>query len=454
MKRSVFLLLLVFLLALGMISCSDDSDNNVVTGDISNNKGSSNWADLWNDSQSNSTSANSTSNTISTADDESSKPENSPHIFVESIEPFCDGLAELYYYVGEDKTLNHGVVNTKGEIVYHIQPSWDHQLQLYTVGNGVVYLYEKDYKNNIRSEKYVVIDETGKVIIESGNDTFTEILDAGDGMIFVYKHTASISSEKHEYGILNYKGEWISPLTERETALSGVSYLGCNIFKISVPYDREGNGGDYLYDVLNKKSAVPAGDSWANTTFENGVICSSAIYPRQCFALHTDLTIEIIPNYEEPGKSLSYGRIINKQGEYIEIYDIATKKTVIFDDFKTSLVNSIQFVEDCALVIIKGVDENFYFTVIDSNAEMRFDPICGKPTGGINDGRIEYSTLDENGNYIFKIIRVDGTPVLEYITMLKFYNGVATYKTPEGDYCFVNDKGEIIVDSFHEVSVD
>ncbi len=91
---------------------------------------------------------------------------------------------------------------------------------------------------------------------------------------------------------------------------------------------------------------------------------------------------------------------------------------------------------------IKGEDGNVYYTVLDRNGNMLFEPISGK-SAHANEGKITllkddgYSVLDYSGNVIINSGK--------YNYIGTFNNGIAWAKNSSDQYVGIDEKGNVVI---------
>ncbi len=126
------------------------------------------------------------------------------------------------------------------------------------------------------------------------------------------------------------------------------------------------------------------------------------------------------------------------------------KKTVTFNNPKTGKtfafskynISDVGSADNNLLVSIKGEDEKYYYTVLDENGNMLFEPISGT-NAYAGDGKITllkddgYSVLDYSGNVI--------TDIGKYSYIGTFNDGIAWAKNSSDQYVGIDEKGNVVI---------
>lgn len=162
---------------------------------------------------------------------------------------FSDGVAWITYN-DETGTEQLALINTNGEIIYKesnnsaiIPP------EMY----GVSYIKSKD-------GNYKIITKEGKIVANSQDSEFDEILACGDGFALVYKYSGPKDS-KHLYGVIDKNGEFILDYINFNTKCLA-DYKGCGMFSIELS-DRTRwallncKTGNYIYIGTKYLASLP-----------------------------------------------------------------------------------------------------------------------------------------------------------------------------------------------------
>ncbi|MBP3592185.1 MAG: DUF1508 domain-containing protein [Clostridia bacterium] len=354
---------------------------------------------------------------------------------IKDLSAFYRGTANIQFEMN-GKTYS-GIINTEGEIIYYCEKGSFSWLRSEN-GYGLVI---SDGDDNQKS--YTWYNNEGEIIKTMTNDAFDEILSPwyNYDLMLVYKNTSTISKEEHSYGLLDYKGDWVKPLTA-EPQLNGFyglyMHIGGGIF-VASSSNREFH---YVYNSNTGQSyCLNHVFIHYESYFSQGVIyCQRTSkygndYPPY-FAFYPDGTVEEVPAFTFAYNAL----LVNNRGEYMSIYDHESKTTHVYESFPKSMFNDIKFENDLALIILKGADGKKYFTVIDKECNQKFDPIVCQ-SAYINEDKIVYSIPSDSGEYIYEMIDANGNVIISkeqgYTYMSGFYHGITLVK--KGDEGFYMD---------------
>lgn len=419
--------------------------------------------------------------------------------FISSVSDISGGVAEATLETEDGKSYN-AIIDIDGNVRYICDKS---EKIIYAPKS------ENDIGcvGSENSSTYKLINAKGEVIKTCDGSEFDEIVSLGSGYALVYKYQATIDSETHLYGVINNKGEWAVKLTDYgQEPFRGygdqysndddiwADYIGSNIFDIRVGYS---NNEHMLLNATNGKAFwVYVGfsgyeDYDGNISFEDGehyFICNMGgtyyhafvsdiplrangkidgdfledkkdLYrTSHDFVLYPDGTWKSIMEYPENGYEgitsdypamNGYEKAGDKwtkvEGDYITIYDYDTKKSAQFTDYKSSMVSGIEFEGNYSMVIIEGVDQKSYFTVIDSKGNMQFEPIMyGDSCPKYSSGKIVYQNT--SGQYI--IADTSGKIICDNLNFdsINEFNEDIAEASINGKTCFINSKGEILLD--------
>lgn len=129
----------------------------------------------------------------------------------------------------------------------------------------------------------------------------------------------------------------------------------------------------------------------------------------------------------------------NSDNDSLSFTDPSTGKTSVFSKYN---VSEIYCADNNFLLELNGKDGNKYFTVIDKNCNMLFEPVMG--TGAeANDSRLVlrtddgYSVLDYTG----KVIIPAGT----YSYIGAFNSGIAWAKNSSDQYVGIDVNGKVVI---------
>ena len=343
--------------------------------------------------------------------------DNVVEVTYRAITPFCDGEALVKY---EDRSGKKyaALITSKGKILYKLE---DGNIDDYTgnfssddvIGNtGGLYVINKYESGKI---KFYLIDEKGKPI-DTSKTEFDRVVHCRGGMALVYQDRSDPGGKHDCYGVIDKNGKWAIPLTDLGDtdfwySYNNTYYANNGIFQIIF-------GGPYtdqlhqsiLFNSKNGRYKV------IKTTEKIDFYDGTAYFYRDgaYYGIDTDFKEKKIGEYDHT----TGGYLIKVSNSYLSIFNPKTNKTAVFRDYpaeddidgsyaKTAAIQ--EFKNGYGLVSIIGKDKNNYFTVIDENAKMQFEPIKGCAYG-IDAGMVFYkdyyqttlNAVDLKGNLIIE----------------------------------------------------
>jgi len=350
---------------------------------------------------------------------------------------FVDDIACVFYT--ENGVNFVGLINRDGEIFY----SFDESLGVsgYTfIGNGATALTR--YDNNGESELVYIVDKNGNVTkqFEEG----MRLVAHGDGLALIYQRKDTIAAIEHLYGIIDSTGNWIQPLVDMGTYNNEEHYYaGSGVFAIAVWTWYYNN--DYVFWNAIDGNMFYVNNLEKQLAFEDGV---AFVYPTP----YTENVQIISPfdianlNEEKEGAEAPAYFWLYSSGQfkaedldgkdfigysngymYYTLEDVESpiyvtsldQSTVTYTDYPASMLHSIEFVGEHALVTIHGANGNLYFTLIDKNGNQQFEPI---ETESYNSWQGTHSIV--------------------------YSDGIVIFKNVEKKYCIANTLGDVIVTDY------
>ncbi len=374
-------------------------------------------------------------------------------VSMDSNEGFVDGLIKVIYE--QEGKMYWGVANTQGEVVYSQETDyrynyWEH------LGNGAGWA-------NLTGYEYSIITAEGEVIALNPEEEFDRVLCGENGLLWVYKYQTGINGAKALYGVLDAEGEWVVPMHELdfffEDYFSSYQYmLGEDWF---VYYYYTANRP--YYQLYNYKTDVTVLLGNIAGEFENYIYAKNVYYLDENEESQRMEYARISPNGEleetQPFTYISDGKLIYERSEedeetgveidQVEIYDIKTGTTVIYDDYSTDMVLSIKFVNNYGIVEIRGLDYNFYFTIIDENGVQQFEPIMGV-IEKYSESRIVYS---ESRYDINMVVDLQGNVIVPksagYGYIGNFNGGLAVAQIEKTEeWVIIDTQGNVVIEKF------
>ena len=366
---------------------------------------------------------------------------------VTEVRDFSNG----YAWVKSSGSSVFSLIDTSGKIIC-TSTSWvsdsDESSGVHDMSKDACYVEEAD-------GIYKIINKEGKVVASSADGKFDEILAAGDNLFFVHKYESGIDVSGHLYGTINEKGEFVNQLRECPYGTPEEAYYiggkAFEIFTITRP-------DDPLIYMSSIDKYISGGSRWNSPGYLSNI--GDTLYVRnynhviqvegsdtqyneshgyKYVAISPDGKIEKAPAFDAVINGMLVKRDINNSQFYISLTDPATGKTSVFSKYD---VYEFYRADNNFLLVLNGKDGNKYFTVIDKNCNMLFEPVMG--TGAeANDNRLVlstdegYSVLDYTGKVII--------PVGTYSSIRSFNSGIAWAKNSSDQYVGIDVNGKVAI---------
>ena len=362
---------------------------------------------------------------------------------------FKNGYAWISIESGGSKTYH--LIDTSGKIIYTSTSIY----AVHDMSNDACFVQEI-----ISENKYVykIINKNGQVVASSADGKFDEILASGDNLFFVHKYEGSIDSSKNLYGTINEKGEFVNNLRECpfvDSKKSKAEYVGAKSFIF----------GDLIYLSYSSIYMSSCNKFFANSNerqkykgvgndlyilYNHGITAEGSEKKYSEFndegykyvVIRSDGKIEKAPKFDY----IVNGLLITADSEKktVSFNDPTTGKTFTFSRYFISDVyhDNIKAADNNLLVSIKGEDGKTYFTVLDRNGNMLFEPVSGK-SAHANEGKVTlvtgdgYIVLDYSGNVIIDIGK--------YSYIGTFNDGIAWAKNLSDQYVGIDEKGNVVI---------
>lgn len=371
-----------------------------------------------------------------------------------------------YAWIESSGSKSCSLIDTSGKIIC-ASTSWvsdsDEISGAHDMINDACYVEENaGEKDGKVIYNYKIINKEGKVVASSEDGKFDEIYACGDNLFFVHKYESGIDVSRHLYGTINEKGEFVNQLRECPYGVlekDKTKYIGGKAFLVNM----DGSYYDHLYVYMSSngkffgevtdKGIENIGSS-LYVINRNGIKAegSDTLYSPQDgyehIAIRSDGKIEKAPAFD----AVVNGMLIKRNDDKTTFTDPTTGKTAAFSKYYPEYI--IAAGNDNFLVAINGADGKVYYTVLDKNANMLFEPVAGNQGDasyrrgagdGTNasDGRLVlassdgYSVLDYTG----KVIIPAGT----YSEIKPFNSGIAWAKNSSDQYVGIDINGKVVI---------
>ena len=374
-----------------------------------------------------------------------------------SFNKFVNG----YAWVKSSGSESYSLIDTSGKII-----CTSTAIEIHDMSNDACYVKEKvGDKDGEAIYNYKIINKNGKIVASSTDGKFDEILAAGDNLFFVHKYESSIDVSRHLYGTINEKGEFVNKLREcpyGELSETYTSYIGAKAFRVgagvyddpyiymssidkyignnAIAYGTQINIGNNLYIVNGSGIKVEGSDTGYYEYDDDGYAY---------VVIRSDGKVEKAPAFDEIINGMLVKR--DREKESVSFTDPATGKTATFSKYYPVYIDTAG--KDNFLIMIEGADGKYYYTILDKNGNMLFEPIEGtrgeiyseRAAGETyaNDSRLVlrtdegYSVLDYTG----KVIIPAGT----YSYIGAFNSGIAWAKNSSDQYVGIDVNGKVVI---------
>lgn len=353
---------------------------------------------------------------------------------------FSDGVAWIIY--NDEKGVEElALINTEGKIIYQEN---NNSTFLPSEMDGVSYIKDKD-------GNYKLIAKDGNIVANSQDGEFDSILACGDGFALVYKYSGPKDS-KHLYGVIDNKGKFVCDYIDLGFVAGYNYYKGCGVFSI---VDNVGlttllnlYTGKTIYlsskapEFIDGIGYLPKGYYITNGK-QNGNYFGMESYPAVSIDTNFDTTPINDFRYSTNGLLIAYD---GGHGKPISVIDPKTNNKYALDYNSTQLIK-LDYVDDFGLLKIKASDNNTYFTLLDKQAKEQFEAIKFDEVVKYANQKVIYKIGEK-----YTIIDTKGAVLadnLEYKTINEFSQDIALAITKYDEYCFINSKGEKILQNIH-----
>lgn len=348
------------------------------------------------------------------------------------------------------------LIDTSGKIICtstSYVEDYDGRNDAHDMSNDACYVKEKvGDKDGEAIYNYKIINKEGKVVTSSTDGKFDEILAAGDNLFFVHKYESGIDVSRHLYGTINEKGEFVNQLKECPYGVlekDKTKYIGGKAFLVNMDGSYYGNlyvymssNGKYFGEVTDEGIGNVGSSLYVINQYGIKAEGSDTLYsPRDGYehiAIRSDGKIEKAPAFDAVVNGMLIKKDYDKKS--VSFTDPTTGKTAAFSKYYPEYI--IAAGNDNFLIMINGADGKYYYTVLDKNGNMLFEPIAGT-NANASDGRLVlrtddgYSVLDYTG----KVIIPAGT----YSEIKPFNNGIAWAKNSSDQYVGIDVNGKVVI---------
>ena len=366
-----------------------------------------------------------------------------------------------YAWVKSSGSESYSLIDTSGKII-----CTSTAIEIHDMSNDACYVKEKvGDKDGEAIYNYKIINKEGKIVASSADGKFDEILAAGDNLFFVHKYESSIDVSRHLYGTINEKGEFVNQLREcpyGELSETYTSYIGAKAFRVgagvyddpyiymssidkyignnAIAYGTQINIGNSLYIVNGSGIKVEGSDTGYYEYDDDGYAY---------VVIRSDGKVEKAPAFDEIINGMLVKR--DREKESVSFTDPTTGKTVTFSKYYPVYIDTAG--KDNFLIMIEGADGKYYYTILDKNGNMLFEPIEGT-RGEIYSERAAGETYASDGRLVLRTD--DGYSVLDYTGKVivpagtysyigSFNSGIAWAKNSSDQYVGIDVNGKVVI---------
>lgn len=364
-----------------------------------------------------------------------------------------------YAWVKSSGSKSCSLIDTSGKIICtstSYVEDYDGRNDAHDMSNDACYVKEKvGDKDGESIYNYKIINKDGKIVASSTDGKFDEILAAGDNLFFVHKYESGIDVSRHLYGTINEKGEFVNQLRECPYGVlekDKTKYIGGKAFLVNMDGSYYGNlyvymssNGKYFGEVTDEGIGNVGSSLYVINQYGIKAEGSDTLYsPRDGYehiAIRSDGKIEKAPAFDEIINGMLVKR--DREKESVSFTDPTTGKTAAFSKYYPEYI--IAAGNDNFLVAINGADGKVYYTVLDKNGNMLFEPIAviAGTNANASDGRVVLRT-DEGCSvldYTGKVIIPAGT----YSEIKPFNSGIAWAKNSSDQYVGIDVNGKVVI---------
>lgn len=370
---------------------------------------------------------------------------------------FSDGSAYVVYE--KNGASYFGVMDTDGNIYGSLEGGYNYWSDM---GNGASYFdFGVLMIMNADHEITAVVRE------------YDEIVASGYGKIWIYKCEKSIDGTKHLYGLMDSEGEWVVPFTDLGMAPpSGVSSFVSMVSEDILLFNDFYSYYNH-YTIYNAKMKQTI---WLNYATIEAVFDSVIYVEKDHWMSEISFdgeewleTYDYFCIYEngchqeiEKFSDIAGGKMIIRNGEYVELVDLQSGKKTTYTDYEKEMVKSIVFDGEYGLVTLSGKDGNSYFTLIDENGTQQFEPIQYIQDVCYSDGvicyTVEYSAWSYSDRLMCSVDTKGKTLISEdrnFCIIGAFEDGIAVAMDKETqETLYIDKNGNRLFDQIRIVEFD
>ena len=307
------------------------------------------------------------------------------------------------------------------------------------------------YSGGIRVEENCVYDKTGKLIASPELSGYDRLISGNcNGYVVALKVEESVSGDTYYVGVLNNKGQWQQPLSADHPIVKSYQAQGAslrNIHKLQPPHECEdatilellmgiGTDGAY-YNVLTNE--VTNGYVHYEDRHYQGQ--ERGIYRYDTTGERTLIVPEVVGETFFDEVFVGYA---SWDDHTYAVYDYTGK--VVTDLSSYTITKAADYHNGYLLAEVDNGTGSTYLCLFNSAGQLVGEAIK-KEYGDY------YFTLNDDGfvyrkesAYVFYDYKGNATEFTEVDAMEDFVDGLAACRKVNGTYCYINTKGEVVID--------
>jgi hypothetical protein len=390
---------------------------------------------------------------------------------------FGNEVAELYYIIlnGIYSKGNGSITdaNIKEDYIKminsHINMGSNKLKVIYDCGNGTTSIVAKDiFVSNDNIEYIPLFAESDGTFPNHHPDPAVE-----DNLTILKEKVKELNADcgiafdgdGDRVGVVNEKGEFVNKLREcpyGELSETYTSYIGAKAFRVgagvyddpyiymssidkyignnAIAYGTQINIGNSLYIVNESGIKVEGSDTGYYEYDDDGYAY---------VVIRSDGKVEKAPAFDEIINGMLVKR--DREKESVSFTDPTTGKTAAFSKYYPVYIDTAG--KDNFLIMIEGADGKYYYTILDKNGNMLFEPIEGT-RGEIHSERAAGETYASDGRLV--LASSDGYSVLDYtgkviipagtyIEIKPFNSGIAWAENSSDQYVGIDVNGKVVI---------
>ena len=386
----------------------------------------------------------------------------------EVLSDFSEDRAWIKYHDNENNSF-YGVIDKNGFIVYSIGANvidgWSTEVTEFIDGFSCIFSGRGKMSEPRNKPGVIIIDKDGNTIFNSEEmeeDHYYYYMGYGDGTILLVENIANFSENKYYICELDLTGEIVfrSQLNVDELYIwDGYTYFTDDLFIGKYGWTLFGYISHYAFYNRKTHSFYATEENDDTSIFETTIDTGYIRYRNNSWSYY--LPIDFLYS-KEAWSSCDlrqffvgyFGKgaegLINDDGSGVNsagIYDYSGQLIASYPE-NWNIIDLSAFSDGFAFVGLRGADNNYYATVVDTNANSQYDPI--KYDDYISSG-LGYVLLEIDGER--RAFDPTGTeiPVDEYdrLVTYRFFDGIMH---SQDNKSFVDLDGNVLIDTVYVVS--